>query len=641
MPVRTSGRKTASSKPGNMVFGLSHPNLPVPVCYALGCTAPPKLRLRLRSPASHISDWTTPYVSQACVNQENGRATTALGHPAETCITELQALKHTTTLSHSTRPSATRIFLIGVAQLVNDNLQSLQTWNTEVAKQTLTERNNVVEGVARLFDSLDVSIGSARRELRSRLLYRRRYLIGFLPGKRHTSEESVTRALKVVHATIEQLQAQNKIHLGTSAKQPHLQSKKRLLLEGRTQSSNAFSELFNNLQAIEPQDVRSYALNMLWTFFPEPRVPDRVVGNAEDPGDGYLYDEKEVDRVKAILQHLHQAWYSIEDSSLYPAPPELPNIAKICLVLRGIQRRNFLKDFLDKKVLDNHLPMERHKIKEVLTEENKEYTAIFSTEQYRAVTRTWDKGHHLEIEEEEPLPLEFVMEYNKGSYGKVVMVKDSLTGAFYARKQQRTSAEAQENAAYRKHLKEETERLRNLRHNHVVQLVKTYQRGRVYAMILKPAATTDLERLIQRYYGNKYDATMYSKTREWSGPILLYAFGCLSRGLEYIHSLNIRHKDIKPANILYAKAFDDHGPRLLWADFGLAYDFSATGNSKTRTTRVYSQRYAAPEIVASRTRLIPERTFNVQPDLDRIVKGAEETAVDAEIESEFRESEEN
>ncbi|KAL9041592.1 MAG: hypothetical protein Q9180_001178 [Flavoplaca navasiana] len=565
-----------------------------------------------------------------------------LGTRAERCITELQALKHTTTLSRPIRPSATTSFLTDVAQAVNDNLQSLQTWNTEFAKQTLTERNNVVEGVARLFDSLDLSIGSARRDLRSRLLYRRRYLIGFLPGKsRHDSEVRVTLALTVVHDKIEQLQAQNKILLGTSAKQAHPQSKKRLLLEGRTRSSNAFSEFFNNLQAIGPQDVRSYALDMLWSFFPEHRVPDGVVGNAEDPGDGYLYDEKEVDRVKAILQYIHQVWCSIEDSSICPAPPELPNMAKICLVLSGMQRRDLLKDFLDKKVLDDHLPMERHQIEEVLAKEDKEYAALFSTEQYRAVTRTWDEGHHLQIEEEEPLPLEFVSEYNEGSYGKVVKVKDSHTGAFYARKQQRTSAEAQENAAYRKHLEVETERLRNLRHNHVVQLVKTYQRGRVYAMILRPAATTDLERLISKFPGNKFNTTYQCTNRDWVGPILMNAFGCLSEGLAYIHSHNIRHKDIKPANILYVKAFDNQGPRLLWADFGLAYDFSATGNSKTRTTRVYSQRYAAPEIVASRTRVVPERTANVQLDLDRIVEGGEEMVVDAEIESEFTETEEN
>ncbi|KAL9056416.1 MAG: hypothetical protein Q9206_002766 [Seirophora lacunosa] len=345
-----------------------------------------------------------------------------LGTRAQTCITELQALKHTTTLSRPIRPSATSSFLTDVAQLVDDNLQSLQTWNTEFAKQTLTEQNNVVEGVAPLFDSLHLFIECPGHDLRSRLLF------GFLPGKRHDCEARVTLALTVVQR------------------------------------------------------------------------------------DWILYDEEEVDRAKAILQGLHQAWCSIEVSSLCPAPPELPNMAKI-------------------------------------------------------LTRTWDERHHLEIEEEEPLPLKYIMEYNEGSYGKVAMVKDSFTGAFYAQKQQQTSAEAEKNAAYRKHLKEETEQPKNLRHNHVVQLVQSYQRGGVYAMILKPAATTDLERLILRYRDNKFDMVRQCKSRECH---------------------NICHNDIKPANILYEKAFDNHGARLLWADFGLAYDFSATGNSKTRTTRVYS-----------------------------------------------------
>ncbi|KAI4102234.1 MAG: hypothetical protein LQ339_004759 [Xanthoria mediterranea] len=133
---------------------------------------------------------------------------------------------------------------------------------------------------------------------------------------------------------------------------------------------------------------------------------------------------------------------------------------------------------------------------------------------------------------------------------------------------------------------------------------------------------------------------MDCKTKEWLGPILLYAFGCLSKGLAHIHSNNIRHKDIKPANILYEKAFDNHGPRLLWADFGLAYDFSATGNSKTMTTRIYSQRYAAPEILASH-KLVPGQSANVQPHLDRIVEAGEEMVADAEIESAFTETEEN
>ena len=66
-----------------------------------------------------------------------------------------------------------------------------------------------------------------------------------------------------------------------------------------------------------------------------------------------------------------------------------------------------------------------------------------------------------------------------------------------------------------------------------------------------------------------------------------------------MHGCNIRHKDIKPANILYEKALGPNPARFLWADFGLAHDFGNTGNSKTvsKHRQRYSPRYAAPEIM--------------------------------------------
>jgi len=291
-------------------------------------------------------------------------------------------------------------------------------------------------------------------------------------------------------------------------------------------------------------------------------------------------------------------------------------MAKICLILTGMQHQHLLEDFLDNNVLDKDLPMQRQEVEAILVRGNKEYAFTFYTEQHRAVPRKWDDGIHLEMEEEEPLPFMHECEINQGSYGMVIMVKDPLSGARYARKQQLTSAEEQENAAARKHLEEETKRLKSLHHKHIVQLVNSYTRGRAFGILLKPAATSDLERLILRYYDNKFDARENCKARKWLRPIFLNAFWCLSIGLAYIHRLNIRHKDIKPANILYERAFDDDGPRLLWADLGLAYDFTATGNSKTRSTKVYSQRYAAPEVIAASCRPVTDRRANIPSDLD-------------------------
>ncbi|KAL8970293.1 MAG: hypothetical protein Q9183_001595 [Haloplaca sp. 2 TL-2023] len=551
-----------------------------------------------------------------------------LGTRADRCVDKLQSLKQTSKAWHSGRPSRTTNFLDDTLDKIDSSLQSLQAWSTEFKAEDATRRDEVVADVARLFDTLDRSVGFAERELRSRLRHRRRYLIGFFTGRRSKLDGNVTYFLGVVYDTIQRLHAQNKILLETSDKQQILQTTKRGLLKDRTESSKAILEIFDQVDLTDPRKVRSRALDWLWRFFPNTQFSLHVVGNAEDPGDGHLYSEELVDEVKNILGTLHETWSRILDHSRCPAPPQLPNMAKICL------------DFLDNKIDDDDLPKEKHEIEEIFVGDNKKYAPKFYTEQRRAFVRTWPDGHHLEVEEEEPLPLRYVLEYNEGSYGKVIMVEDPFTGAFYARKQQRTSADAHQNAAYRKHLEEERERLRYLRHKHIVQVVKTYQRGRVYAIILKPAATTDLERLMERYYDNRYDANVDRLTRDWLRPILLHVFGCLSKGLAYIHR-TMRHKDIKPANILYEKALEGRGPRLLWADFGLAYDFSASGNSKTRSPKIYSRRYAAPEVVDSFTKLVAsDRRAPVLSDLDRIVEDGEDI-FDEQIESDFQETEEN
>lgn len=118
--------------------------------------------------------------------------------------------------------------------------------------------------------------------------------------------------------------------------------------------------------------------------------------------------------------------------------------------------------------------------------------------------------------------------------------------------------------------------------------------------VIRPAATSDLEKLLGRYRKNHYDYQRNTeeqrKARVLLKPIMLTAFGCLSHGLSHIHGRRIRHKDIKPANILYERELSKDRPaRFLWADFGLAYHFGATGSSKTRGLSQYSRRYAAPE----------------------------------------------
>ncbi len=367
------------------------------------------------------------------------------------------------------------------------------------------------------------------------------------------------------------------------------------------------------------------------------------MGNTEDLGDGIVYGNEEVAKTTSVLETLRQAWLDAEDSAPCPAPENLREMAKICLVLAGIKQPKLLEDFIDSNIVDKDLALQKERIQTILKSHHADCAGSFFAEQYRAVPRDWKEGH-VELEDDEPLPLITEHTYKEGSSGLVTRVRDAFSHKTYALKKQIIAKEENVTAAARKHLEEEIKRLKELRHIHVIQLVKSYERGGAYGIILKPAATCDLEGLLGRYHKNKYSTTENCRDREWIYPILLTAFGCLSQGLAYIHGCDIRHKDVKPGNILYEREIRNvnNGPRFIWADFGLAYDFSASKNSRTRTSKLYSPRYAAPEVVVmhdmeNNKRPYSDKRTSVLSSLDRILENGEEKSTDIELDHETAE----
>ena len=355
----------------------------------------------------------------------------------------------------------------------------------------------------------------------------------------------------------------------------------------------------------ERRSIQFGTYPLLWEEFPPRLDLNGNVGNADDPGDGKVYNQGSIQQASQVLKAFYDAWSeaAIRADDANPASPDMlrkvgkvPNMARICLVLRGMKQERLLDCFCEASKDDKNLPLKVETMRTIFDPDHADHAKTFSTEQYRAVCRTWNDGEHIKIAEEEPLPLTLINEYGKGSYGSVTRRQHAFTNAFYACKEQ-NSDEA------RAHLLREIARLETLGHRHIVQFVKSYQRGNSYGILLKPAATTDLKKLLTRYRRNGFDYDKDSEDRRRDRivlkPVLLTLFGCLSRGLAHIHGCNIRHKDIKPANILYEKAFGQDQARFLWADFGLAHDFANSGNSKTtsKSRHRYSPRYAAPEIM--------------------------------------------
>lgn len=379
------------------------------------------------------------------------------------------------------------------------------------------------------------------------------------------------------------------------------QEKIKEVVLGRPKSYHVFVKTLGRMSEEERRTTRFGEMPLLWEEIPARKELEGHVGNADDPGDGKVYSEQDIQKAGSVLKAFYDAWHeaTIKANSANAMEPEtlrrvkkLTDMARICLILRGMKLERLLDHICEHDKDDRQLPFERTMLERILGPEDAPHASTFTAEQYRAICRTWNDGDHLVIPDIEPLPLEHIDKYGDGSYGTVSKTRHAFTGMFYARKEQTDG---------NKHLRREIARLKRLSHRHIVQFVKSYQRSNKYGILLKPAATTDLHKLLRRYSRNGFDYacnTDRRRDRVTLKPIILTAFGCLSRGLAHIHGCNIRHKDIKPSNILYQKAFEHEPPRFLWADFGLAYDFgNDPRHSKTRSMSRYSPRYAAPEIM--------------------------------------------
>jgi serine/threonine protein kinase len=155
--------------------------------------------------------------------------------------------------------------------------------------------------------------------------------------------------------------------------------------------------------------------------------------------------------------------------------------------------------------------------------------------------------------------------------------------------------------------KKEIEILKKLAHEHIIQLVGTYTHRQFLGLLLYPVAVCDLATFIDDYECICKEEELESVQKErlnqlrlpsgsrhefqlFGGKYLYSKIGCLISAVEYLHKEKIRHKDLKPSNILLSA-------RGLWlTDFGTATDFSLLSTSSTENCERGTPKYFAPEI---------------------------------------------
>ena len=175
-----------------------------------------------------------------------------------------------------------------------------------------------------------------------------------------------------------------------------------------------------------------------------------------------------------------------------------------------------------------------------------------------------------------------------GSFGEVDEVRESSTGASYARKHIHLDSDKPPDVIADE-VKNEVAIMQKLRHLHIATVLFYLKEEEAYSIFMLPVAEYDLQKFLSMCTEQDFPAALIKSIYPW--------FGCLLDALAYAHKLMIRHQDIKPSNIL----IKNNQPYL--CDFGLAKDLTDMDASTAQGYKVRGNRlYRAPEVVPNQVR---------------------------------------
>ena len=192
-----------------------------------------------------------------------------------------------------------------------------------------------------------------------------------------------------------------------------------------------------------------------------------------------------------------------------------------------------------------------------------------------------EEGCHISLRDGYTLPYEFQERLGSGGCGEVDKVLSRLSGKEYARKLIIRRAFFPNAAVTMERFVKEIEGLKRVKHRHMVAFIGSYTDENYLGLLMMPVADCNLATYLENV-----------GTSGAHKPLLRSFFGCLVTGLAHLHDCRIRHKDIKPENILVKQQ------NILFTDFGLVRDSSDASNSISVGATPRTPEYCAPEVAS-------------------------------------------
>jgi hypothetical protein len=147
--------------------------------------------------------------------------------------------------------------------------------------------------------------------------------------------------------------------------------------------------------------------------------------------------------------------------------------------------------------------------------------------------------------------------------------------------------------------------LNKLKHRHLIQVIGSYYHHPYFCLLMAPVAQCDLAKILSLvdigHYPNRRLLEELSEHRlsiksfrgivGYENKRLWTVFGCLASAMSYLHEQKVKHKDIKPSNILLSS------DGVWLTDFGASRDFAHELTSTSESRERGTLRYCAPEVV--------------------------------------------
>jgi len=275
----------------------------------------------------------------------------------------------------------------------------------------------------------------------------------------------------------------------------------------------------------------------------------------------------------------------ISDVLRFNGREQWSRIPRIYSILRLIDQLPTIDIFLAQGITDYWFPFEHKTLPSSLSPSAMD---LFLRTQHLVLTKALDlereTGQHKHFSKSDDVPFIKVAELGQGGYGYVDKVVSTVSYKEYARKLIPRTRTFKKDKKVLKAFEHELAHLKKLKHSHIVQFIGSYTDPRFVSIIMSPVADCNLKEYLEVESIGSVERV--SERRSF----LRTFFGCLTSALCYLHENCVRHKDIKPQNVL-VKA-----NAVFLTDFGISFDWTEVGKSTTSGDTVRTLRYCAPEV---------------------------------------------